>query len=65
MAGSCKKDELPPDEDNLLVRKEDTLKDYSPEVSFAITGRLLENKRIDCIEPQSLDSYRGTKCLTK
>jgi len=55
MAGSCKKDESPPDEDNLLVRKEDTLKNYSPEVSFDITGRLLENKRIDCIEP----AYKG------
>jgi hypothetical protein len=50
IAGSCKKDDAPADEDDLLVRKEDTLKNYSPEVSFNITGRLLEGKRIDCIE---------------
>ena len=49
MAGSCKKDDAPADEDDLLVRKEDTFKNYSPEVNFNITGRLLEDKRIDCI----------------
>jgi len=55
MAGSCKKDDGPADEDGLLIKKEDTLKNYSPEVSFDITSRLLEGKHIDCIEPD----YKG------
>ncbi|MCK4346127.1 MAG: hypothetical protein KAX05_12655 [Bacteroidales bacterium] len=42
-------------EDDPLVRKEDTLKDYSPVVSFNITGRMLEGKWISCIEP----NYKG------
>jgi ligand-binding sensor domain-containing protein len=38
-----------------LVKKEDTLKEYSPEIKFEISGRLLEGKRISCIEP----NYKG------
>lgn len=52
---SCNKVDIPIDDDETLIRKEDTLKSYSPMVSFDVTGRLLEGKRIDCIEP----NYKG------
>jgi len=52
---SCKKDNDPANYDESLVRKEDSLKTYSPTVKFEVTGRLLEGKRIDCIEPD----YKG------
>ena len=55
MYNSCEKDDHQIIEDDPLIRKEDTLKDYSPVVSFDITGRMLEGKRIDCIEP----NYKG------
>lgn len=56
MYNSCEKyDHQQITEDDHLIRKEDTLKDYSPVVSFDITGRMLEGKRIDCIEP----NYKG------
>lgn len=48
------------DDDIVLVRKEDTLKEYSPEVRFEVTGRLLEGKRIDCIEP----NYKGSTWIS-
>ena len=48
---SCKKESIPVDDNEPLIRKEDTLKSYSPTVRFDITDRLLEGKRIDCIEP--------------
>jgi ligand-binding sensor domain-containing protein len=48
---SCEKDDPLIIEDNPLISKKDTLKDYSPEVSFDITNRLLEGKYITCIEP--------------
>ena len=38
-----------------LVEKKDTLKEYSPEINFEVSGRLLEGKRISCIEP----NYKG------
>ncbi len=38
-----------------LIKKEDTLKKYSAAVRFNVTGRLLEGKHIDCIEP----NYNG------
>jgi len=56
---SCKKGEVPFTDNKPLVRKEDTLKSYSPSVRFDITGRLLEGKRIDCIEP----NYKGNTWL--
>ncbi|MBN2522019.1 MAG: hypothetical protein JXB24_02045 [Bacteroidales bacterium] len=52
---SCNKDDAPVNDDEPLIRKEDTLKSYSPTVRFDVTGRLLEGKRIDCIEPD----YKG------
>jgi len=52
---SCKKDDVPINDDDPLITKEDTLKSYSPTVRFDVTGRLLEGKRIDCIEP----GYKG------
>ena len=52
---SCKKEDLPVNDDEPLIRKEDSLKTYSPTVKFEVTGRLLEGKRIDCIEP----NYKG------
>jgi ligand-binding sensor domain-containing protein len=52
---SCKKDDLPVNDDEPLIRKEDSLKTYSPTVKFEVTGRLLEGKRNDCIEP----NYKG------
>lgn len=52
---TCKKEDVPINDDEPLIRKEDTLKSYSPTVSFDVTGRLLEGKRIDCIEP----NYKG------
>lgn len=52
---SCKKEGVPVDDDEPLIRKEDSLKTYSPTVKFEVTGRLLEGKRIDCIEP----NYKG------
>ncbi len=52
---SCEKDDPLITEDNPLIRKEYTLKDYSPEVSFEITGRMLEGKPITCMEP----NYKG------
>lgn len=55
MYNSCEKDDHQITEDVPLIRKEDTLKDYSPAVSFDITGRMLEGKRIDCIDP----NYKG------
>jgi len=42
-------------EDFPLVEKEDTLKEYSPEIKFEISKRLLEGKHINCIEP----NYNG------
>lgn len=60
----CKKDDSPVIVDNQedtlkknnpLTRKEDTLKNYSPTVRFDITGRMLEGKHIDCIDPD----YKG------
>ncbi|HPI69356.1 MAG TPA: hypothetical protein PL003_09075 [Bacteroidales bacterium] len=38
-----------------LVEKKDSLKEYSPEIKFEISGRLLEGKHITCIEP----NYKG------
>jgi hypothetical protein len=52
---SCKKNDPPVTEEEPLTRKEDTLKNYSPTVRFDITGRMLEGKHIDCIEPD----YKG------
>jgi ligand-binding sensor domain-containing protein len=52
---SCKKEDVPINDDEPLIRKEDSLKTYSPTVKFEVTGRLLEGKRIDCIEPD----YKG------
>jgi len=52
---ACEKDDLQIDENVSLIPKVDTLKDYSPEVSFEVTGRLFEGKSIDCIEP----NYNG------
>ena len=52
---SCQKDDLLVTDDNPLVKKEDILKNYSPEVSFEITKRMLEGKAITCIEP----NYKG------
>jgi ligand-binding sensor domain-containing protein len=52
---SCKKVDVPLDDDEPLISKEDTLKSYSPTVRFEVTARLLEGKRIDCIEP----NYKG------
>lgn len=70
MYNSCEKDDpqiteddprIRKEEDTLnLIRKEDILKDYSPEVSFDITGRMLEGKRIDCIEP----NYKGNTWIS-
>jgi ligand-binding sensor domain-containing protein len=53
---SCKKTDVPASEDVQLIRKEDTLKIYQTEIRFDITGRLLEGKRVDCIEPD----YKGS-----
>jgi hypothetical protein len=55
LTNSCKKDDPPITDDYPLIRKEDTLKNYSPVVRFDITSRLLEGKHIDCIEPD----YKG------
>jgi len=55
MTSSCKKTYPLIENGYSLIRKEDTLKDYSPEISFHITSRLLEGKHIDCIEP----NYKG------
>jgi ligand-binding sensor domain-containing protein len=52
---SCKKDGSQITKDDPLVRKEDTLKNYSPEIRFDVTSRLMEGKHIDCIEPD----YKG------
>lgn len=52
---SCRKDDNPVKDDEPLIRKEDTLKNYSPTISFEVTGRLLEGRHIDCIEPD----YKG------
>lgn len=52
---SCKKEELPVTKNEPLTKKEDTLKTYSPAVSFEITRRMLEGKYINCIEPD----YKG------
>ncbi|MDP4221868.1 MAG: hypothetical protein Q8868_01035 [Bacteroidota bacterium] len=52
---SCKREVAPGSYDVPLTRKEDTLKNYSPLVRFEITGRLLEGKHIDCIDPD----YKG------
>lgn len=52
---SCETKDIPVADNQALVSKEDTLKNYSPIVRFDITGRLLEGKRIDCIEP----NYKG------
>ncbi len=57
---ACKKVYSPvADDEPVLIRKEDTLKTYSPIVSFEVTGHLLEDKRIDCIEPD----YKGNTWL--
>jgi len=55
LINTCEKDDPPITENVPLIPKEDTLKDYSPVVNFDITGRMLEGKRIDCIEP----NYKG------
>jgi ligand-binding sensor domain-containing protein len=52
---SCKKQDVPINDNEPLIRKEDSLKSYSPTVRFDVTGRLLEGKHIDCIEP----NYKG------
>jgi ligand-binding sensor domain-containing protein len=52
---SCKNDESPDINDDPLVKKEYSIKDYSPAIRFEITGRLLEGKQINCIEPD----YKG------
>jgi ligand-binding sensor domain-containing protein len=52
---ACKKLDSPVTKDDLLTRKEDSLKNYSPTVRFDITNRMLEGKHIDCIEPD----YKG------
>jgi ligand-binding sensor domain-containing protein len=52
---SCKKEDVLINDDEPLIRKEDSLKTYSPTVKFEVTGRILEGKRIDCIEP----NYKG------
>ncbi len=38
-----------------LIKKEDTLKIYYPEIRFDVSKRMLEGKHIDCIEP----NYKG------
>jgi ligand-binding sensor domain-containing protein len=55
LSNSCEKDDPLIIENDPLTPKEDVLKEYSPVVSFDITSRLLEGKRIDCIEP----NYKG------
>ena len=55
LSNSCEKDDPLITENDPLTPKEDILKDYSPEVSFDITSRLLEGKPITCIEP----NYKG------
>jgi ligand-binding sensor domain-containing protein len=55
ITGSCRKDDTPVTNDDPLIKKEYSLKNYSPEIRFAITGRLLEGKPINCIEPD----YKG------
>ena len=45
LTNSCEKDEP--------IKKDDPIKDYSPEVHFDITSRLLEGIKIDCIETDS------------
>ena len=55
ITSSCKNDESPDIIDNPLIKKEFSLKNYSPEIRFTITGRLLEGKPINCIEPD----YKG------
>jgi ligand-binding sensor domain-containing protein len=57
---SCKKDDPPVTKEDTLTRKEDTLTrkehtliTYSSTVHFDITGRMLEGKHIDCIEPDN------------
>ena len=55
MITSCEKEDSLTTEDEPLIRKKDTLKDYSPIVHFDIISRLLEEKHIDCIEP----NYKG------
>lgn len=52
---SCQKDDPLISDDQPLVKSEDTLRNYSPEVSFEITDHLLEGKAITCIEP----NYKG------
>jgi hypothetical protein len=52
---TCKKVDSQITKDKILITKEDTLKNYSSVVRFDITGRLLEGKHIDCIEPD----YKG------
>jgi ligand-binding sensor domain-containing protein len=57
---ACTKDDSPTTEVNSLTRKEDTLKNYAPEVHFEISNRLLEGKHIDCIEPD----YKGNTWIS-
>ena len=41
---SCEKDE------SIMQNNSDQRREYSPEIRFNITGRLLEGKKINCIE---------------
>ena len=43
---SCKKEDLPVNDDEPLIRKEDSLKTYSPTVKFEVTGRLLKGNEL-------------------